>query len=234
MRLMPVSRRALVAVAVLVAAVATGQVWAEAPSFYSRDLGASIPKFQQSFRPAGDLSGADVRLRPESNVLPRRSAEPRGFLNRRLIPGLSRQLHRVVPLHESSPVLTGSTEAVMLDRVTDAAERRTLKGLRKAFEHHLLETTSLGQRLTSVSVGRGGGGGGGRGKAVRFGVRVASGLPRMELRYRTARGQIRFSVDLDGATGFEIKRNGRAARARVFAGYDIGDDALDLAYRYRF
>lgn len=179
----------------------------------SRGLGnpATGPGLDPSWVSRNESQGSDFLRRLSSNL-------------DRL--GTASQLlyDRVLPNRFSDEAMTPEVE-----KSVNRATRKTVKGL-------LLEVTDVAQRLDSIQDRvrgdpLGGEAGGPKGVHVRFGVSHLA--PRLEIRYPTATGSMRFSVGALGQVGVDLTR-ARFSRAQIHGGYDHRTGTYEAGCRLSF
>jgi len=176
---------------------------------------------------------ADAPLVTETSIDDARSFGVRGsrFLDTYLTPRLEQQMNVVAPAH---PVLDHSTDMidyVLYDELSATAERRARRGVKRAFQDYMIETTSLNSLIGSIK-GKSGKTSAG-GEVFGVGLGASHWLPEVELRYRKLNHSLRFRVGLHGSAGLTFQHQ-QMTRTRVFLGWDARDDALDLNIRLGF
>jgi hypothetical protein len=153
------------------------------------------------------------------------------FVEDYLTPRLSRQMDVIAPAH---PVLLASDEMVdyiFYDELSNSAERRARRGVRRAVGDYFIETTSLQSLIGSVksksdkaSTTKG---------AFDLGFGASHWLPEVELRYNKPHHSVRFRVGLHGSAGITFQHE-KMTRTRLNFGWDADDDAVDLSLRFGF
>jgi hypothetical protein len=127
---------------------------------------------------------------------------------------------------------------VLYEMMVERVERGVEKATRRALTGELLENTSLGTFLARFDRrSRGDALGAAAGSSrladrTDFGLRVHSGLPQVEMRYRMKQSVLGLNFGADGGIRFDIGDR-RTDRARVTVGYD-GDDTFQVGARIGF
>lgn len=229
------ARAGLIAFAVVAAGLLANTTVAED----LRPADTRLPKIHLSHAGSIQVSTSFVRatgVKPDSASMVPRSIRPGGnFLETDLVRRLSHQLEPVAPLQ---PVVapTSTSEFIdhpLLQHVTDSARLRAERGTRRALSNFLLEATSLDKLVFTVKRKGSKGLGGVAGNAMKFGVGVYHGRPRLEMRYLTGPATLRLRVDAFGGAGIEVNHS-RRSYSRCYIGYDNIDHEYDVAYRFSF
>jgi len=185
---------------------------------------------------AAELPSAPLALRALAVDRSARMLPPsQGFYQHYLLPRLTTQFDRLTAYRDLPANGQARDEFVLLDHITDAAQRRAERGLTKAVRNYLLETTSLGRWIDSFGTESTRTlGGEARTRAFRSGVGIAHGLPRLDLRYGAGKTVLRLGVSADQSVGFEMRRNGPASAASLSAKYDRDEQAYTMDCRISF
>ncbi len=181
------------------------------------------------------LPGAPLVAAPRLDAAARVQPDTRGFYRAYLLPRMTTQFDRLraygVPT--SGQALS---EFMFLDDVTEAAQQRAEKGVRRAVKIYLLETTGVGRWVQSFGTesNKTPTGAPRAQRAFRTGLGIAHGLPRAEMRYGVGRSVVRLAVGADQTVGFEFRRNGHSAGTAVSARYDWDEDTVSFGWRIAF
>lgn len=183
-----------------------------------------LPERPGASRDALQPSAPAATLRTESK-----------FVKRHLMPKLSRQMERVMPVHTLEHDALSFRQSTMFDWMERSAASRAESGTRKALRNYILEDTGVARVVESIRIGRRGvesATGRSARSAVDFGVRFSHGQPQAEMRYRAGGGTLRVGVGGDGSSSLEFRPSYR--EARVHAAFDAQSGRYRLECRYRF
>jgi hypothetical protein len=182
------------------------------------------------------LPGAPLVAAPRLDAAARVQPDTRGFYRGYVLPRMNTQLDRLRVYGAMPTSGQALSEFVFLDQVTDAAQQRAEKGVRRAVKYYLLETTSVGRWIQSFGTesAQTPTGAPRTQRAFRTGLGIAHGLPRAEMRYGVGRSVLRLAVGADQTVGFEFRRNGHSAGTAVSARYDWDEDTVSMGWRISF
>ena len=150
------------------------------------------------------------------------------FYRTHLLPELQRQAWRIAPYEVTYVQLTEGalSDTVFYDQWKDATARSCRRGVKRAMQNYLLESTTALDRFSRTVRATGGKLGGlHRGSEMDVRLGVSAWLPEIGLNYSSGPANLRFDVRLDVSVSLEF-RHYRSAHTRFSAGYDAKDNMI--------
>ena len=150
-----------------------------------------------------------------------------------LLPRLSSRFDVIAPRH---PIIDNAQDRVdhlLYDDLTDSARRQAERGVRKALMSFLIDTTAVGKLFRSRRRDRSPSVEGPSRPSSSFGLGISRGRPKVEWRYRTDAGSVRFRVTARGSAGLSFSHS-KLNRTSLSVGYSPDGQRYDLAFRLSF
>jgi len=173
-------------------------------------------------------------LEPRIGRMPITLRQQETFLNGHLLPAMSQQFETMAPAMDAAGALP--LDSVSREGWIDAARHGAEKGAREALGSYLLEFTFFGRGVRSIQSR------GERfrepvaaapGQAMRFGLGVSHGIPKVKMRCRRGAARLEVGLGIDRSLGIELNHS-RATETRLKADYNPGDRRYGLSCLFSF